>query len=346
MALLDILGMGQPTSGGAPGSALAQLLGFNTVDPSATGVAGAQQMPRGGLLGFMGIDATDPHNAGKLRMVMNGLRTQKGEAPEMFEGVEEAVSNAQTMKLRQQVAEQEAVDREAENQRRVELAKYVQSIAPANLQTLAVADPESALRIIESMQPEGAQSLMNVGGGLIFDPNTREWIRPPEDVMPSDPAVDFDDVTGIRKEIQQLPTYKNYSQALPIYNAMSEAAGRNSRASDLNLVYGLGKIMDPTSVVREGEMVMVQNTSSLPDWLVGQINALNGGASLTPETRQAIMQEAYGRMSSYDTAMQSDISQYRDLAGRYNINEADIIPNLGAFTPYQAQDAADPLGIR
>ena len=38
--------------------------------------------------------------------------------------------------------------------------------------------------------------------------------------------------------------------------------------------------MDPGSVVREGEQIMVMNTASLPDWLTGQIARVNGGSAL------------------------------------------------------------------
>ncbi len=69
-----------------------------------------------------------------------------------------------------------------------------------------------------------------------------------------------DVTTNLRKEVQGLPSYKNFAQAAPIYRGMTEAAGRDTKAADLNLVYGLGKIMDPTSVVREGEIVMANDT--------------------------------------------------------------------------------------
>jgi flagellum-specific peptidoglycan hydrolase FlgJ len=148
----------------------------------------------------------------------------------------------------------------------------------------------------------------------------------------------FDDISGMRKEIQQLPSYKNLAAAAPIYKAMAETAGRNSKASDLNLVYGLGKIMDPTSVVREGEMIMVKNTASLPDWLQGAIASLNGGAALTPETRQAIMTEAYGRVKGYNDEFQQNMGQYQGIVQRNGINPADVIPDIDKFEPWKAPE--------
>lgn len=150
----------------------------------------------------------------------------------------------------------------------------------------------------------------------------------------------FDDATKLRHEVTQLPSYKNIAQAAPIYKSMVETAGTNSKASDLNLVYGLGKIMDPNSVVREGEMVMVKNTASLPDWLVGAANSLNGGAALTPETRAAILREAHNRITSYKTMYDQDAGFYRGVASRNRANPDDVIPDFGEFKPYTPAVAA------
>ncbi|WP_245293815.1 hypothetical protein [Rhizobium bangladeshense] len=161
-----------------------------------------------------------------------------------------------------------------------------------------------------------------------------------------------EDVSNLRKEVQNLPTYKSYQQAAPVYQSMIDTAKTDSKASDLNLVYGLGKIMDPNSVVREGEMVMVNNTASLPDWFSGIINSVNGGQRLTPETRQAILAEARSRMGAYRGALDNDIGQYSGIIGRRGMNEADILPTLGdiaevpSLTPPPAADiGAPPEGV-
>lgn len=152
------------------------------------------------------------------------------------------------------------------------------------------------------------------------------------------------DVTNLRKEVQQLPSYKNISQAAPIYRSMFETAGRNTKASDLNLVYGLGKIMDPTSVVREGEMIMVKNSAGMSEQLMGAINALIGGAALTPETRQALMAEAYSRMNTYKGQFDQDMKQYRGIVGRRGFNADDVIPDPGEFSPYEGPPKAPGKG--
>jgi hypothetical protein len=160
-----------------------------------------------------------------------------------------------------------------------------------------------------------------------------------------DATADFKDIASIRKEIQDLPSYKSYSAALPIYQTMVSASGRDSKAADLNMVYGLAKIYDPTSVVREGETVMVRDTASLPDWLVGTINGLNGGARLQPETRKAMMDEAGSRIESYKSAFETNMQQFKGIAQRNRVNEQDIMPVMPPVAQ-MPKDDQQPLSGR
>lgn len=162
------------------------------------------------------------------------------------------------------------------------------------------------------------------------------------DALPVDP----DKVSSLRKEVQQLPSYKNVAQAAPIYRAMMEAAGRDTKAADLNMVYGLGKIMDPTSVVREGEIVMANDTQGIADKLNGFIKGIQGEGRLRPEARAQIMQEAHGRMQSYASMFEQDAGMYRGIAGRSRMNVDDVLPKFGEFKPYEppAKPAPIPTG--
>lgn len=148
------------------------------------------------------------------------------------------------------------------------------------------------------------------------------------------------EATGMRKELQDVPSYKNMSAAMPIYKAMSEAAGRDTRAADLNLVYGLAKIMDPTSVVREGEINLAQATATLPQQLRAQIESqLTGEGRLKPDVREAMLQEAYGRMQAYNGVYQQDMDHFRGIAGRNRLNPDDVIRDFGKFEPWKRAPA-------
>ena len=134
---------------------------------------------------------------------------------------------------------------------------------------------------------------------------------------------------ALRTEIRQLQSYKNYYESLPIYQSMLSAAGTDDKAADLNLVYGLAKIFDPTSVVREGEQVLVRNAAGLPDQLVGWIDGLNGGGALEPSVRAAIMAQAYSRVTAYQNDLRGQLDFYGGVAQRNNIPTEDLYAPLG-----------------
>lgn len=150
-------------------------------------------------------------------------------------------------------------------------------------------------------------------------------------------------IMQIRKELQDTPSYKNIAQAAPIYKTMLSAAGRDTRAADVNLVYGLAKIMDPGSVVREGEISIAQAIATFPQYLQAEaLSQYQATGRLSPQVRQQIMEEAHSRMQSYEAMYDTDASMYRGIAGRNRMNQEDIVVPFGPFEPYKAPEAPKP----
>ena len=157
--------------------------------------------------------------------------------------------------------------------------------------------------------------------------------RRTEEAMPADVKVS----AALRKEIQDLPSYKNLAQSAPVYKSMSEAAGRDNRAADVNMIYGMAKLMDPGSVVRESEMTIAQAVATLPQNLQAQIKSqLQSTGRLDPAVREAIMQEAHSRVQAYAGMFNQDAKMFRGIAQRGRMNEADVIPDFGTFEPFKA----------
>jgi len=150
-------------------------------------------------------------------------------------------------------------------------------------------------------------------------------------------------VTDLRKEVQAIPSYKNITQAAPVYKSMMDAAGRDNRAADVNMIYGLAKIMDPTSVVRESEMTIAQAVATLPQQLQASImSQISSTGRLDPATRQAIMGEAHSRISAYKGEFDRDASQYRGIINDYKITPSHVIPDFGEFPQYKSKTAETP----
>jgi hypothetical protein len=121
---------------------------------------------------------------------------------------------------------------------------------------------------------------------------------------------------------------------------MSDAAGRNTKAADLNMVYGLGKIMDPGSVVREGEIKLANDAQGWGEKLNGIIAQIHSQGALTPAGREALMAEAHSRMQSYKQMYDQDAERFTGIANRNRMNPADVVHDFGAFNPWTAPKAA------
>jgi hypothetical protein len=139
------------------------------------------------------------------------------------------------------------------------------------------------------------------------------------------------EVADLRKEISSLDQVKSYGKALPVFRSMVESNNAavkdpGKSAVDIDFVYGLAKIFDPDSVVREGEMLLVKKLQSLPEELRGYIQKINTGNGLTPEVRQRILEIARTRMGELKGSVDERLTTYKGIAERNKINLDDILP--------------------
>lgn len=150
------------------------------------------------------------------------------------------------------------------------------------------------------------------------------------------------EASSMRKELQDVPSYKNLSQAAPVYKSMVDAAGRDNRAADVNLIYGIAKVMDPGSVVRESEMTVAQAVATLPQQLRATVESqLMGGGRLSPSVRASIMQEAHSRVQAYSGMYDQDMEHFKGIAERNRLNPDDVIRKFGAFEQWKAPQQAN-----
>jgi hypothetical protein len=137
--------------------------------------------------------------------------------------------------------------------------------------------------------------------------------------------------SGLRQEFDALPEVKNYKQALPAYTSIKDAVTRSTPQSDINIVYGIAKLYDPNSVVREGEYATVANSPNIPDRIKGYAQYLSGGGKLTDKVKQELLAEATGRMKSYEDPFLSARQNYSTISQNSGAN-----PNLLFPSQYQS----------
>lgn len=159
--------------------------------------------------------------------------------------------------------------------------------------------------------------------------------------------VKFSEISSMRKEFSGIPAIKNfneiqrqYNQVTNTYNAYKSGKLR-ANAADQTMVTTLNKILDPDSVVRESEFARTAAGQSLLARMEGYANKMTkGGGGLTEAEREDLyiaMQEMY---KANEDEANAYIQSYTDLANRYGINPADIMPRQY----YQKEEASNVGG--
>lgn len=130
-----------------------------------------------------------------------------------------------------------------------------------------------------------------------------------------------------------------YGRVLEAHKRASDPTNAAPGVADIGLIFGLMKMEDPESTVREGEAATVQNSGGVPAWLRNQYNALLQGSKLD----QTVRDEILGRSKDVFTFSKIQYAQtqdtYRALAGAYSID-----PNL-VVTPRAKGEEWKPPGV-
>jgi hypothetical protein len=143
---------------------------------------------------------------------------------------------------------------------------------------------------------------------------------------------------GLRKEFRSLPSVKSYESALPIVESAKTAP--DTPAGDLQIVYSVGKALDPDSVVREGELQLTQNATPFLQKVVGKARAeIQGKGRLTPATRRDLIEMLDQRMSGYKQAYDRDYQQYSQYARESGVDPSRIVGTM-ADSAYGQQGEA------
>ncbi|HTO41184.1 MAG TPA: hypothetical protein VL026_09435, partial [Rhizomicrobium sp.] len=147
--------------------------------------------------------------------------------------------------------------------------------------------------------------------------------------LPAGPNQKFDNVSGLRKELEGRNAVQVYKNALPSY--ASALRSPDTPAGDQDMIYAFAKIMDPNSVVREGEAASVADLGTMGQKIVGDLRKqLDSKGKFTPELRAQLRNTLAGRVAEYDKAYNTERGMYRGIAQRNGMNPDDILgPHLG-----------------
>lgn len=179
---------------------------------------------------------------------------------------------------------------------------------PPEMKTIRVGDKDV------TYQWDPAQNAwVKFGEGVAFKPDA-----PPDGPKPSDRL-------ALYKDYENAPETQSYNTLATTLGSLSTAINDNSKVSDLDFIYGVAKALDPTSVVRESEGQMVVDSQGLAPSVLGRLNSIIGGGSLTAQKRRELYALVQRRAGEYRKQAEAR-RNYTLKIGNGIIGEEDLRP--------------------
>jgi hypothetical protein len=157
-------------------------------------------------------------------------------------------------------------------------------------------------------------------------------------IDPNTPApVDFETEQKLRKEFVGLPAVKDFSAQTTAYGRIRASASDPSAAGDLAMIFNYMKLLDPGSVVREGEFATAEAAGGVDDRIRNTYNRVLRGERLSPEQRSDFVNRSERLYQQAQNDFGSIESQYRSRAEAYGLDpERSVIDFRTSLDPFQA----------
>lgn len=146
---------------------------------------------------------------------------------------------------------------------------------------------------------------------------------------------------GFQQEKQLRSEYttesKPYTDLRINYQKIQASSQDQTGASDIALVYSFMKMLDPTSVVREGEFATAENAGGVDGKVITLYNNLLNGQRLPPQVRKDFAQQAARQYEQQFNTYQQIRAKYAQLAKQYGLDPANVAPDVtyGVTAPNQ-----------
>ena len=140
------------------------------------------------------------------------------------------------------------------------------------------------------------------------------------------------------KDIAQFPEVRD------AYGKVQSSAKSGTGVSDMALVFSFMRVLDPTSVVREGEYERAIKTEGIPGWLWAMVQRVQNGALLTKDQRERMVKEAGTYFEQKRSAYRRARQWVDRIADHYGINRDLALPNLESPDVYIGVSPNEPDG--
>jgi len=132
---------------------------------------------------------------------------------------------------------------------------------------------------------------------------------------------------SLRKEYASLA--KPYFETRDAWSRIEQSAKVPSPASDIALIFNFMKMLDPGSVVREGEFATAQNAAGVPERVQALYNRVISGERLTGSIRNDFVNQARGLYQRAEGQYKAIQRQYGDISKRVGVDPSNTIVDFG-----------------
>ena len=178
-----------------------------------------------------------------------------------------------------------------------------------------------------ALAPAGAPSAVVPTGGAGAPQAAPSGLQPLIPIIPLQGKT-FANEKDLRGEFQaQVKPYIDLNQA---YQKIETAAKNPSAAGDISLIFGFMKVLDPTSVVREGEFATASNAGGVSDTVRNMYNKALNGERLGENIRSDFLNQSRNIVESQRQLSNDLISRYTEVAKNYKLD-----PNQIVYDPFK-----------
>lgn len=151
-------------------------------------------------------------------------------------------------------------------------------------------------------------------------------------------------ISGIRKEFMSIPEVKAFQSQASAFGRINASAANPSAAGDLALIFNYMKLLDPGSVVREGEFATAQNAAGVPDRIVNIYNNALEGTRLNDNQRADFVSRAKKIYKDAENQYENYESQYKRFMSPFVPKGQSIEDYFPSFR-YVESDSDIPPGV-
>lgn len=160
---------------------------------------------------------------------------------------------------------------------------------------------------------------------------------------PSDPRAGerrIENEGKLRREFVTLTEeYRNVRQA---FQKVEASLGLATGIGDIGGIFGIMKVFDPGSTVREGEAASVQNSAGVPEYIRSLYNRAVNGELLTPQQRADILAVGRAQFGTYEQGYQSRVTDFTRMANDYGIDPRNIVGGGESDAPAPSGGGSPP----